>query len=256
MQCTDKQLVKKRFSKHFDTYHRKAIVQQRIATRLADLVSEINNNSLNKVLEFGCGTGFLTARILEKSTVEQYYLNDLTDVAYEENEAFKSAENKHKFTCIPGDAERIDFPNNLDVVLSSSTVQWFSQLELFFEKVNKVLKPEGLFAFSTFGPDNFKELKQVCNVGLPYKTTQEILAMLPSSFDVVYKQEWKESIVFSNPIEVLRHMKLTGVTGVSSSFFGKEKLLAFNKTYQDLFSNKDLSVNLTYNPIIIIAKKK
>jgi len=256
MQCTDKKLVKKCFNKNFETYHKKAIVQQEVAVRLVDLVSEMEINSLENVLEVGCGTGFLTERMLENIAVNQYYLNDLADVAYKENNAFKNNTKKQKFTCIPGDAESIDFPNNLNAVLSSSTLQWFNQLEQFFEKVNSALNSQGLFAFSTFGTANFKELKTVCNVGLPYKTSQEITELLAPSFEIIHKEEWTETIAFSSPIEVLRHMKLTGVTGVSSSFFGKEKLMAFIKTYQGYFSNKDQSVNLTYNPIIIIAKKK
>ena len=256
MNYTDKQLVKKCFNKNFETYHQKAIVQQEIALELAELLVELDINSMENVLEVGCGTGFLTGQIVSKIKVSHYFLNDLADVAYKENVALVNGHGTNNFIRFPGDAEKINFPTGLDGVVSTSTIQWFNQLDAFFKKVHGSLNQEGVFAFSTFGTHNFKEIKSVSNIGLNYTSLHEIKKMLRPSFDILYDKEWELTKKFSNPIEVLRHMKLTGVTGVSKSFFGKEKMQAFIKDYQGHFSNADCSVNLTYNPIIIIAKKK
>ncbi len=256
MNYTDKQLVRKCFNKNFETYHQKAIVQQEIAIELADLLVELGITSIGNVLEVGCGTGFLTHQIISKIKVSNYFLNDLADVAYKENRAFLNAKKTNSFIKIPGDAEVINFPEGLDGVVSSSTIQWFNQLDAFFLKVHASLNSDGFFAFSTFGTANFKEIKAVSNVGLNYTSLSEIKKMLGPNFEVLVAKEWELTTRFSNPIEVLRHMKLTGVTGVSKSFFGKEKIQAFIKKYQGCFSNDDCSVNLTYNPMIIIAKKK
>ncbi|PCI03710.1 MAG: malonyl-[acyl-carrier protein] O-methyltransferase BioC [Flavobacteriaceae bacterium] len=256
MNCTDKQLVKKCFNKNFETYHEKAVVQQEIALKLTEMLSDLGVKSINNVLEVGCGTGFLTQHMLIDIGVSHYYLNDLAEVAYSENVALLNASKEQEFVYVPGDAEKISFPKNMDAVVSTSAIQWFNELPRFFEKVNTALNKEGLFAFSTFGTDNFKEIKEVSNIGLSYKSLCELEQLLSPSFEILEATEWLVEKEFLNPIEVLRHMKLTGVTGLKKSFFGKEKLQAFIKTYQERFSNVDLSVNLTYNPIIIIAKKK
>ncbi|MBL4744999.1 MAG: malonyl-ACP O-methyltransferase BioC [Flavobacteriaceae bacterium] len=256
MDCTDKELVKRCFNKNFETYHEKAVVQQEIALKLTEMLRALGAKSIQNVLEIGCGTGFLTQHMLTDIGVSHYYLNDLAEVAYSENVALLNAGKEQKFVHVPGDAEKISFPEKMDAVVSTSTIQWFNELPLFFKKVNKALNQEGLFAFSTFGPHNFKEIKEVSKIGLSYKSLCELEQLLSPSFEILEAKEWLVEKEFSNPIEVLRHMKLTGVTGLKKSFFGKEKLQAFIKTYQARFSNKDQSVNLTYNPIIIIAKKK
>lgn len=256
MNCTDKQLVKNCFNKNFETYHEKAVVQQEIALKLTKMLGNLGVKSINNALEIGCGTGFLTQRMLTDIGVSHYYLNDLAEVAYSENVAILNAGKEQEFVYVPGDAEKISLPKKMDAVVSTSTIQWFNELPRFFEKVSMALDKEGIFAFSTFGPHNFKEIKEVSNIGLSYKSLYELEQLLNPSFDILEVKEWLVTKEFSSPIEVLRHMKLTGVTGLKKSFFGKEKLQAFINTYQKCFSNEDQSVNLTYNPIIIIAKKK
>ncbi|PCH76128.1 MAG: malonyl-[acyl-carrier protein] O-methyltransferase BioC [Flavobacteriaceae bacterium] len=256
MNCTDKELVKKCFNKNFETYHEKAIVQQEIALELTDMLRDLGIESIDKLLEVGCGTGFLTQHLLADIEVSHYYLNDLAEVAYSENVALLNPRKEQQFIYVPGDAEKISFPKGLDAIVSTSTIQWFNELPCFFEKVNSVLNKKGLFAFSTFGPHNFREIKEASSIGLSYRSLSELEQLLRPSFEILEAKEWLVEKKFSNPIEVLRHMKLTGVTGLKKSFFGKEKLQAFIKTYQERFSNKDQSVNLTYNPMIIIAKKK
>jgi len=256
MNCTDKQLVKKCFNKHFETYHEKAVVQQEIALKLTKMLSDLGVKSMNNALEVGCGTGFLTQHMVADIGVSNYYINDLAEVAYNENVALLNANEEQKFIYVPGDAEKINFPKELDAVISTSTIQWFNELQSFFEKVKMTLNREGLFAFSTFGPNNFKEIKEVSNIGLTYKPLSELEQLLSPSFEILEAREWLVEKEFANPIEVLRHMKLTGVTGVKKSFFGKEKLKAFTTAYQNMFSKKGNIVYLTYNPIIIIAKKK
>jgi malonyl-CoA O-methyltransferase len=59
------------------------------------------------------------------------------------------------------DVERLPFKrDSLDLVWSNLTLQWVGDLEASFREVHRVLRPGGLFAFSTFGPDTLKELRQ------------------------------------------------------------------------------------------------
>jgi malonyl-CoA O-methyltransferase len=45
------------------------------------------------------------------------------------------------------------------MVWSNVTLQWLASLEAAFRDVHRVLRPGGLFVFSTFGPDTLKELR-------------------------------------------------------------------------------------------------
>ena len=48
---------------------------------------------------------------------------------------------------------------SVDMVFSSLSLQWCDRLELAFKEIRRVLKPDGVLLFSTFGPDTLKELR-------------------------------------------------------------------------------------------------
>lgn len=256
MHITDKQIVHRCFSRTLGTYNRQAFVQQQTASKLAGLLLNLNRKHFKRVLEIGCGTGFLTQKILSNSSVGEYMLNDLVDSAFKEVRHATAGFNFGRYKFIPGDAETTAFPNNLDAVFSSSSFQWFNDLESFISRMYGLLNSDGIIAFSTFGEDNFREIKTILNVGLNYKTLPEIISFVKPNFDIIHAEEWRQQEQFQCPNAVLKHMKLTGVNGLKRGSFGKAKLLTFDEKYRQLFSNKDKSVNLTYHPIIIIAQKK
>ncbi len=50
-------------------------------------------------------------------------------------------------------------PRRFDLVFSSLTVQWSSEEPRLFREVLRVLRPGGLFLFTSFGPDTLHELR-------------------------------------------------------------------------------------------------
>ena len=48
---------------------------------------------------------------------------------------------------------------SVDLVVSNLMLQWCQPLDAAFAEVRRVLKPEGFFAFSTFGPATLQELR-------------------------------------------------------------------------------------------------
>jgi malonyl-CoA O-methyltransferase len=49
------------------------------------------------------------------------------------------------------------------LVWSNLAFQWCNDLDLVFKEAHRVLQPEGLMMFSTFGPDTLKELRLAAN---------------------------------------------------------------------------------------------
>jgi len=255
MTIIDKTLIKKQFDYGLNTYSREAIVQKRIANELILELSSFFVPSNIRLFEIGCGTGFLTQKIIENIELDELIVNDITNTSMNKiQELIDKYDVSHKF--IKGDAEEIDYPTQIDVVLSSSTIQWFKNKQLFFDKVFSSLNPDGIFAFSTFGCDNYKEIKSLTGVGLEYQSMEEITEMLSHNFKIISSSEWIEKKEFDTPLSVLRHIKQTGVNAIQKTYFGKQKLLSFTENYKHRFSISRNKVSLTYNPIIIIAQKK
>ncbi len=251
----DKTFVKKQFNSRLNTYSAQAVVQKSIALKLVWLLNELQLNQFSKVFEVGCGTGFLTVQLLKKLAIDQLIVNDITNSVQEKISEIA----EHYKINIPflfGDAEETAFPQNLNAVFSTSTIQWFKHLERFFTKVNNYLNSKGIFAFSTFGPDNFIEISDLTGVSLEYHSLNKLCTMLPNEFEILSAQEWVEKMEFKHPINVLRHIKQTGVNAIRKVFFGKEYFQKFTENYCKRFTTSSNTVTLTYHPIIIIAQKK
>lgn len=253
---TDKNTIEKCFKKGSETYNSKALIQKKIAAKLAHLLLQNGYSDINRLLEIGCGTGFLTQQMLYNFSIKEYFINDLVEKSVSDIKELTAEFKKTNFEFIQGDAENIEFPTQLNAIISTSTFQWFNYFDEFVLKMKSQLKPGGIIAFSTFGTNNYREIKATLNVGLEYKSKEELKGILESNFSLIHAEEWIEQKEFKNPTEVLKHMKLTGVNGLKTTFFGKERLAKFNSDYNKLFATKNSTVQLTYNPIIIIAKLK
>jgi malonyl-CoA O-methyltransferase len=209
----------------------------------------------DRLLEVGCGTGFLTRELLAGLSIRQMYLNDLVDMSNRMEQLIGSNHCKTIFDFIPGDAEEIVFPTRLQAVLSASSIQWFVDLPSFFAKVIDALLPEGLFIFNSFGPANLHEIKTLMGEGLHYPTADELIELL-SGFEIVEMRTENLVRYFESPRAVLHHLKETGVTATQPDFrWTKSNLLAFENAYNEQFSCHE-KVTLSWQVYYFVCKKK
>lgn len=249
-QNINKDKVQKGFVKSIQTYRKHAIVQEAIASRLINELLRQPVNNFKKVLEIGCGPAVLTEKFFQQFEANVYYANDIVE---EYSDILSSIRPDIKF--LSGDIESIDLPSSLDLIISSSTFQWFNNLDEFLSKIHQVLKPEGLLVFSTFGPDNYREIREVNNKGLNYLSFGKHEKLLSDKFEIIWSDKETITRFFATPLSVLFHMKQTGVNGISGKAWTKSDLKKFEEDYQDLFGT-DLGVPLTYQPLYFIAKPK
>jgi len=239
-----KKRVGELFLKSFkDQYASEAKVQKQTAKRLVEELSKIQSQ-FERVLELGCGSGILTNEIFSKLEIEKLFLNDLSDIC-------ELIDVDAEF--IIGDAETVNYPDKLDLITSNAVIQWFENLSQHFTKVAESLTEGGIVAFTTFGPKNMIELRKTLNVGLDYHSKEEITELLSERFEILLEEEFEYKSLFPSAKDVLKHVQKTGVNGVSESGLTKSKLKQFIADYQQFTT--DNGVELTYNPILIIAKK-
>ena len=157
---------------------------------------------------------------------------------------------------LPCDAETLDFPQGTDLITSCSTLQWFADTERFFARCHRFLSDGGILAFSTFGKKNMREIHALTGHGLEYLSLDNLKVLLSPRFEILYAEEEIVSLPFGTPLEVLRHLKQTGVTGTEKKVWTRGRLQSFCDEYIRMCGNDDRSVSLTYHPIYVIARKR
>ena len=163
----NKRLIAERFPKAITTYPKEANVQRQIAGKMIRLLTEHIPSPCSKVIEFGCGTGIYSRMLLQALRPEELLLNDLCpDMKY----CCEDLLMKKQVSFLPGDAETVSFPTESTLITSCSALQWFESPENFFERCNTLLNNQGYFAFSTFGKENMKEIRELTGNGLPYRS--------------------------------------------------------------------------------------
>ena len=100
--------------------------------------------------------------------------------------------------------------------------------------------------FSTFGKENFREIRLISDKTLQYYSKQELENILKPNFCTI--DEEIRILSFKTPSDVLKHMKHTGVNAIENTGWTKGDLIRFENTYNSFCANKP---TLTYNPIYV-----
>lgn len=245
-----RETIKSSFTRASATYDRLAYVQDHAAGQLARMFRErVGKRRPGAVLEIGAGSGLLTRRLAELVPAGGYTANDLT-------ESFTADYLRWGCVPLPGDASSIDLPGGQDAVVSSSCFQWIADLPVFFRKLYGCLNSDGLLCFSTFGPDNFYQVKEMTGSGLDYPAGEDIARMLQDAgFSAVVQRQEKDMLYFASALEMLRYFSGTGVNAAGRSFWTPGRLTAFETMYRARYS-PDGRLPLTVDYLWFSAVKK
>lgn len=250
----DKSQVAQRFEKAGQSYTAQAIVQKKICQHLLQLMQQyLPQKSLERVFEIGCGSGNLSQLLLQNFDMNTLFLNDLYPRVQQHFQPNPILEWQI------GDIEQLDFPASLNLIASSSALQWICDLDAIFKKCTQALVPAGYLCFSTFGQKNLKEIKTLTGQGLDYLPIEAIQdKLIQQGFEILQLEESLEMLNFSSPKEVLQHLKATGVTATASQHrWSKQSLQQFYQDYQqfsELNQTGQRQYQLSYHPIYCIAR--
>lgn len=248
----DKAEIKCRFKRSVKSYEDNALVQKEIVDHLFKLLQDTGGHKPERVLEIGCGTGLLTRKLKNIIGTPRLFINDLVEEMCERTALFCGLPDSH---CLVGDIEELNLPGQFDWMVSTSTFQWFSKLQATFRKFASHLNEGGLLMFNTFGNQNMVELRPFTQEGLKYLSYEEMATHLSPYFEILYFQDKRHKLYFSEPVDILRHLKQTGVNaGNSKRSWTKKTLQDFSCSYEkDPFQNK---YPLTYHPMYFICRKR
>lgn len=160
----DKQRMRRSFERAARTYDHAAVLQRTVAERMAGRLQYVKFTP-GVVLDAGCGTGYgrqlLRQRYPSVSLVELDIAPGMLRVAREKRPWWQKLLPGSDTHYVCGDLEALPLQSsNVNLVWSNLALQWCNDPAATFAGIRRVLAPDGLFMFSTFGPDTLKELRE------------------------------------------------------------------------------------------------
>jgi malonyl-CoA O-methyltransferase len=165
----NKRAIRAAFERAAAGYDAAAFLQQEVARRLDERL-EVMKIEPGLILDAGCGTGYAFPLLRARYPKARLIGLDLALGMLRQARARQPAASRWRRLLSPlatqpalvcADVERLPFgKDGLDLVWSNLTLQWVADLEGCLREIHRVIRPGGLFVFSTFGPDTLKELRQ------------------------------------------------------------------------------------------------
>ncbi len=149
--------VRNSFDRASATYEAAAVLQARVAD---EVLARLDFFKLTPsvVVDLGAGTGRLTGELKKRYRKANVVALDIAPGML--REARRHMKLFRRFERVCGDVRRLPFADaSVDIAVSSLMLQWCDDLDAAFREIRRVLKPDGLFAFTTFGPDTLRELR-------------------------------------------------------------------------------------------------
>jgi len=156
-QKIDQARVRRAFDRAADCYEQFAVLQNEVCKRLLEKLEIVKINP-KFILDAGAGTGAAIPTLFKQYKKAQLVALDLSENMLNKSRQHGGFLRSHHLVC--ADIEKLPFADNVfDLVYSSLSMQWCNDLNAALLEAKRVLKPGGLFVFSTFGPDTLKELR-------------------------------------------------------------------------------------------------
>lgn len=260
-----KQGIRRNFARRAASYDEHAGTQRFMAQGLLALTAKFVPR-VARILEIGCGTGYLTAQLRQANAAAHLVALDL--------DAVLVAAARQRLGVDPGvtwlvaDGETLS-RGSFDLIISNAAFQWLTcpaaTLTAYFQSLN----PGGVLAFSTLGPRTFQELGasvRQAAASLKIAATPEIAAhsfldqgawtalLSQSGFSQVRLTQELMTVSFPSPLQFLKALQATGATNPQPRPFSPRLLKALLATYKASFSENG-SIPVTYEIILAVARK-
>jgi malonyl-CoA O-methyltransferase len=167
--------VRRAFDRAAATYDDAAVLQHEVCARLLEHLDPIVL-APRRVIDLGCGTGHAFNALAQRYRGALLVGIDIAPAmlsrARQRMPWWQRALGR-RTSLVCADAERLPvLAASVDLVFSNLALQWCAPDRVFSE-VARTLVPEGLFLFSTFGPDTLRELRSAFAKadGLPHVNT-------------------------------------------------------------------------------------
>jgi malonyl-CoA O-methyltransferase len=252
----DKAGVRAAFDRASATYEAAAVLQSRVADELLERLEPFDFHPA-VILDLGAGTGRAAAQLKRRYRRSRVIALDLAPGMLQQAARHQSL--FRRFARVCADAARLPLESaSVDVVFSNLMLQWCDPPAEVFAEVRRVLKPQGFFAFSTFGPDTLKELRSAWAEADAHSHVNRFLDMHDVG-DALVRAGLQEPVLdidrtqltYSDGMALMRDLKSIGARNATAgrphSLVGRTRLQRVLTAYESF--RKDGRLPATYEVV-------
>ena len=260
-----KQGIRRNFARRAQSYDRHAGMQRLMAQSLVAVVGE-RLAQARRILEIGCGTGYLTSLLRQANGEARLVALDLDAALVAAARRRLGPGAGVSWLVADGEAP---IRGEYDLVIANATFQWFTHPEETLAAYYRNLAPGGVLAFSTLGPRTFHELAEALNraarsLNLP--VTPPIPAqgfgdretwahrLYRAGFPKAGLAREMVTATFPSVKEFLKALQATGATNPRPCSISPRLLHALIATYQTGYG-RDGAIPVSYEMIWAVAEK-
>jgi len=252
----DKAGVRAAFDGASATYEAAAVLQSRVADELLGRLEPFDLRP-RVILDLGAGTGRAAAQLKRRYRRSLVIALDLAPGML--HQAARHQALFRRFERVCADAARLPLESaSVDIVFSNLMLQWCDPLDDAFAEVRRVLKPQGFFAFTTFGPDTLKELRSAWAEADAHNHVNRFLDMHDVG-DALVRAGLQEPVLdidrtqltYEDGMAVMRDLKSIGARNVTAgrprSLVGRTRIQRVLSAYESF--RKDGRLPATYEVV-------
>lgn len=261
----DKFYIKESFTRAAECYEEHALFQRDLAD---ELIAKIPSEGLTgSILDIGGGTGYMSAKISEKSHPLHICSADISHGMSLVAQAKK--ENCPNLSIVTCDGEELPFKDSsFDLVISNLAFQWISDLESAFDEILRVLEKRGGFSINILAEGSLPELRKSYKQAFGndrdkvmmdiYPTEERIASIIGGLNPATYRIERKEYVRYhKNALSFLKTLKSIGANNPFPPPEGMRNAAAV-KNMLDYYDQKFVAnkgVTATYQILFIEGKR-
>lgn len=244
-------LLRRNFGRAASSYAQVAVLQREVETRLIEQLDFLEDRQPLRVLDLGCGPGRASGVMKKRWPKAQVIALDAALPMLKEVPKQSRFWRPIKRVC--ADASSLPLiDGSVDVIFSNLCLQWVNDLPATLAEFRRVLKPDGLLLFSTFGPDTLLELREAYwqagekNPPLsPFAAIQQIGdAMIAAGFKNPVLDRELYQLTYSDVRTLMKELKAIGANDArpqrSRGLSGKTRLQNMTASYEKLRVNNVL----------------
>jgi len=237
----ERSAVRGSFDRAAQSYDEHAVLQREVCQRLLDRL-DYTTIEPKVIVDLATGTGQGAEALSQRYKKARVLPMDISEAM------LKQARSRGRWLrpLHPVAADMTALPiadGSVDLLFSSLGMQWVDDLDRVFREVRRVLSANGLFLFTTFGPDTLKELRAAwaqvdeqshVNVFTDMHNIGDGLVRAGLAEPVMDVEHF--TLTYDSATDLMRDIKRIGAHNVTANrprgLTGRARMAAFEKAYE------------------------